>query len=150
MNIKLVECSRVKKILTLVDRLFLLISAIVIPILIAVAFVWLVQKPPTQIFNTNIYIESKPGEIITIPSDIKIHIPAKKAVYRYWITNDKGYVLHRYPDVRIDEEHINFDTTLKIPSLQKGNYILHAEVIYPFNPFKNGYITFVLLTLRIN
>jgi hypothetical protein len=114
-----------------------------------VAFVWLVQKPPTQIFNTNIYIESKSGESITLPSDIKIHIPAKKAVYRYWITDNDGYIIHNYPDIRVEEQHINYDTLLKIPPLKKGKYLLHEEVIYPFNPFKNGYITFTLLTLKI-
>lgn len=134
------------------DRILALLSPLGLAALVGVAAVWTIEKAPTQTFiNTASVMTARTG------SDLDIHIPvivrteAKRAVYRMWLTDEQGSTAYQFPDQNVSDPR-TVDLTgknVRVPALRQGTYVLHVQVIYTFNPFKNGNIFMTVATLNV-
>jgi hypothetical protein len=136
------------------DHLLSLSSPFVLAALIGVACVWTLERAPFQtMVNTARYFKVHCGQTLNLQVPVIVETQAHRAVYRTWLTDASGDVAYRYPDQEVpgagrldlSKHQINIPTFIK-----SGVYVLHVEVIYPFNPLKNGTILMSVATLTIN
>lgn len=135
-------------------QVFSSVSVLGMVMLISVTVVWALEKAPSQTFvNVQNIIHTHVGDRIGLNSNIRVHTDAKKAVYRMWLTDASGESVYVFPDRAVIDptDFILEPDNIRVPpSIRPGEYQLRAEVIYPFNPFKNGSINMTLATLYVN
>jgi hypothetical protein len=133
------------------DRILSFLSPFALTALLGIAAVWAVETPPVQasVSTSRVPIDTHSNSSIRVPLVIQAH--ARRAVYRMWLTDAQGSTVYRFPSQYfenlsvLDLKHSN----LSIPPLDNGVYSLHIEIVYQFNPFKNGRIAMVAATLNV-
>lgn len=127
------------------NGLLSVISPLVIATFVGFASVWAFERAPSQTFiQMDQVIPAHPGDKIHLVAPFVAQIEARKAVYRTWLDNEVGDQVYVFPDHVLENPRI-IDLSelqdLTVPaSVKAGTYTLHTEVVYPFNPFKNGKI----------
>jgi hypothetical protein len=136
------------------DHLLSLCSPFVLAALIGCAIVWTLEQAPAQtIVNTASYFSVHSGQNLKLSIPMVVQTEAKRAVYRMYLTDSEGIRAYQFPDQKVaDPSRLDLSQhQIQIPtSIRSGVYILHVEVIYPFNPLKNGTILMSVATLTIN
>ncbi len=121
--------------------------------LITVAGVWTFEAAPSQTFiNTANVLDVHAGSDLDIDIPVIVHTEAKRAVYRMWLTDEQGLSVYTFPDQNVIDPHrVDLSgKSIRVPSdLRTGTYVLHVQVIYTFNPFKNGNIFMSVATLNV-
>jgi hypothetical protein len=135
------------------DHLLALLSPLGLAALVGVAAVWAIEKAPTQTFiNTASVMTARIGSELNIPIPVIVRTEAKRAVYRMWLTDEQGISVYQFPDQIVDGPS-TIDLTnknIRVPAeLRQGTYVLHVQIIYTFNPFKNGNIFMTVATLNV-
>lgn len=136
------------------DHFLSLCSPFVFAALIGCGIVWAVEQAPSQtIVSTSSYLQVHTGQKFMLSVPLLVQTPTRRAVYRMWLTDASGDITYQYPDRRVPASH-QLDLAnreLTVPTfIKSGVYILHVEVIYPFNPLKNGTILMSVATLNID
>lgn len=135
-------------------QVFSSVSVIGMLMLVSVAVVWAFETAPSQTFvNVQNIVHTRVGSRISLSSNIRVHTDATRAVYRMWLSDSSNESVYVFPDRAVIDptDFILEPDNIRVPpSVKPGEYTLHAEVIYPFNPFKNGSINMSLATLYID
>lgn len=109
------------------------------------------ESAPSQTFINTSVIDVHTGADMVINVPLIIQTDARKALYRVWISDSTG-IVYQFPDQRVSHPEL-LDLTnesIRIPdSIKPGTYTLHVQMIYPFNPFKNGNIFMTVGTLNV-
>lgn len=112
------------------------------------------ERAPSQTITTTAsYFRVHPGQDLNIEVPVIVRTQAQRAVYRMWLTDASGDAAYRYPDQKVpDAGRLDFSQyQISVPTfIKSGVYVLHVEVIYPFNPLKNGTILMSVATLTID
>lgn len=128
-------------------------SVIALVMLISVSVVWAFEKAPSQTFvNVQNIVHTHVGDRIKLSSNVRVHTDAVRAVYRMWLTDSDNESVYVFPDRAVIDPSdfiLEPDNIRVPPGLKPGEYTFHAQVIYPFNPFKNGSINMTLATLYV-
>lgn len=136
------------------DHLLSLCSPFVLAALISVGVVWSLERAPSQtIVDTATYFQVHSGQNLNLEIPVIVQTEAHRAVYRMWLTDASGDVAYRYPDQKVrDAQRLDLSNhQITIPTfIKSGVYVLHIEVIYPFNPLKNGTILMSVATLTVH
>jgi hypothetical protein len=142
-----------KSIRKFADQLLSLCSPFVIAALIGCGIVWSLEQAPSQtIVNTATWLQVRSGQNLQLSVPLIVQTTARREVYRMWLTDEQGDIAYQYPDQKVQNaQHLDLsDKQITIPTfIRSGVYILHVEVIYPFNPLKNGTILMSVATLTI-
>jgi hypothetical protein len=135
------------------DHFLSLCSPLVFAALIGCGIVWTVEDAPSQtIVSTTTYVRAHTGQELTLAVPVIVQPKSRRSVYRMWLTSESGAIAYIYPDQQAPSSKRlgTADHQLTIPTfIKSGVYILHVEVIYPFNPLKNGTILMSVATLNI-
>lgn len=135
------------------SKVYSSVSMLGMVMLVAISVVWTLEKAPSQTFvNVQNVVHTQVGSYLDLTSNIRVRTDASKAVYRLWLTDSSGEAVYVFPDHAITNptDFILAPDGIRIPpSIKKGEYMLHAQVMYPFNPFKNGNINMTLATLFV-
>lgn len=136
------------------DSLLTLCSPFAFAALITCGFVWAVEKAPAQtIVNTASYFQVHSGQNLNLEVPVIVQTQAHRAVYRMWLTDSSGDATYWYPEGKVsDDGRLDLSQhQIIVPAfIKSGVYILHVEVIYPFNPLKSGTILMSVATLIID
>lgn len=148
----ILEIRSIKVVASIADRLFSVASCLVLPSLVTFGAVWLLEGAPSSTVSSNQVMNARAGNFVQLTPDLSIQTSAKKAVYRLWITDDKGDSIYVYPDQPVaDPSNVRFSSLIHLPeNLRPGVYHVRGELLYPFNPFKTGVVSLDLATLTIN
>ncbi len=133
------------------NKLLSMLSLMGFVVLLGVFVVWVVERAPSQsVIATNMVIEVHAGA----PQDVQIPVVVKsdierRAVYRTALVDGAGSVVYQFPDQVVpDPKFLDLRQKLvQIPGLHVGHYELRVQVIYEFNPIKNGAITMTVATI---
>ena len=134
------------------DSMVSVISPLLFVALIGIASVWAVETPPVQtIINPDQVISTHSQSTIDVPVVISGAQQTKRAVYQMWLTDEHGTMVYVFPShyVRSLASRNLRGSDIKLPQLDNGTYQLHLEIVYQFNPFKNGSLDMVAATLNI-
>lgn len=137
------------------DHLLSVCSLFVLSALIGVGAMWSLERAPRQTITTTAsYFRVHPGQDLNMEVPvIVLQTQAQRAVYRMWLTDASGDTAYRYPDQKVpDAGRLDLSQhQISVPTfIKSGVYVLHVEVIYPFNPLKNGTILMSVATLTID
>lgn len=135
------------------SHVFSMLSPFGLAALIGVAGVWALETAPSQtVITTNNVIDVNTGSDVDIQIPVVVHSDMRRAVYRMSIADEQGSTVYQFPDREAaDPRSLDLRTTpVQLPALKKGLYTLHVQVIYPFNPLKNGNIFMSVATLNVN
>lgn len=127
------------------------LSPLAFAALIGVAGVWAMESAPSQTFINTAVFDVHTGADVAINVPIIIQTDAKKALYRMWLSDSTG-IVYQFPDQRVQNPKIVDLTTrnVRVPEgIKPGTYTLNVQMIYPFNPFKNGNIFMTVGTLNV-
>jgi len=133
------------------DQVLTLLSCLAIPALIGGSVVMVLEKAPDQHFVYNEVIEARAESTIVLDIPLTVRTETKKALYRVFITDNSGSVVYVFPDHLVEnpQEFRLSKYKLKLPVLNPGQYKVHTNLIYWFNPFKNGTVEFDVASLVI-
>lgn len=128
-------------------------SIITVPIIVGLTVVMLHQSPPVdrvQIKNLP-EVQYVPG--MNIHPLLKIEMHVQRAVYTYTLNDSKGRTVYTWPS-KFDEDpkYMFGDTTLTVPQwlqLQPGDYYVHAQVDYMYNPISRSSLSGNIAHLRV-
>lgn len=135
-------------------RVLSFLSPLGLAALVGMAAVWAVEKAPTQTYvNTGHVVESTAGAYLNLDVPVVIQTSVKRAIYTTYLTDESGATVYEYPTHRFDDP-----TTLDLHSqgvvlprnLKPGTYVLNMQIVYQFNPFKNGNIFMTVATVNIH
>lgn len=133
------------------SHLLSVLSPLGLAALIGVAGVWAMESAPSQTFINTTVLTAHTGADIEFNVPIIVQTDTRKALYRISLS-DKDGVVYQFPDQKVENPKL-LDLTAKnirIPdSIKPGVYTLNVQVIYPFNPFKNGNIFMTVGTLNV-
>lgn len=136
------------------DHFLALSSPFVLAALVGVGGVWSVERAPAQtIVDTSTYFQVRAGQSLNLDVPVIVQTQAQREMYRTWLTDASGNVAYRFPDQMVqDTTRLDLSKRqLTVPTfIKSGVYVLHVEVIYPFNPLKNGTILMSVATLYID
>lgn len=140
----------VRSALKVLDRILSLLSLVAIPLLVSVTIFWMVDRSPTQEIQSEKIIEATGGTVIDVSSPVAFHVQARKAEYQIYIRDRKGDAVYVYPEHTVQDSKLNLgDLKIDIPHLAYGQYTVHAQLVYWFNPFKDGRADFELAKLVV-
>lgn len=127
------------------------LSPLVFAALIGVAGVWAMESAPSQTFINTSVINVHTGADVSINVPLIIQTDARRALYRIWLSDGDG-IVYQFPDQNVKHPEL-LDLTnqsIRVPDfLKPGTYTVHVQMIYPFNPFKNGNIFMTIGTLNV-
>ena len=130
--------ANVREVLSIGNRLFTLLSIIVVCGMIGIMGYWIGQP-------TFFYTVTKPvPEVFVLSTDGGLYYPnllisgAGKAVFNQWIEDTNGNSVHTYKPIRLDADSSAraYHESVMIPPLPIGTYIIKAEMTSQPNPLK--------------
>jgi hypothetical protein len=142
----------VLKVGTVCNHLLSFIAPVGLAALIGVAGVWAMEGAPSQTFINTSVINVQSGGNVAINIPVIVKTDARRALYRTWLSDASG-VVYEFPDQEVKNPRLLDLTHQDIqipPSIAPGTYVLNVQVIYPFNPFKNGNIFMTVATLNVD
>jgi hypothetical protein len=122
--------------------------------LVGIAAVWAVEKAPTQTYvNTGHIVDATSGSYLNLDVPMVVQTAVKRAIYRTYLTDESGAVVYEYPTHRFDDPttlDLHGQGVLLPRTLKPGTYVLNMQIVYQFNPFKNGNIFMTVATVNIH
>lgn len=121
--------------------------------LLGVLVAWTFQREPHEELRTNAQMNVQTGGILDLSRFMSFTVPSKRAVLRVWLENEAGSRVYQFPDQTLRDSHKigSNQLMLDLPAdLPRGQYVVHVEALYPFNPLRNGRITVVAGTLIVS
>jgi hypothetical protein len=142
----------VKRLCVKLDRVLSIASCLIIPALLGGSIVMFVEQAPEQKFVSEGYVWSTSNSFIPVSIPVLVETKSRKALYRIFIRDSQGTIVYVYPDQLLSDpsQFSLINQVVQLPTLKPGQYKVGAELIYWFNPFKNGSVEFQLSNLVIN
>jgi hypothetical protein len=147
----ILEIRSIKVAAALIDRLFSVVSCLVLPSLATFGAVWLLEGAPSATVLSNQVANAQAGSYVHLAPNLSVRTAAKKAIYTLWLVDDKGDTIYVFPEQQVaDPSNVSFSRDITLPeNLKPGRYHVRGELLYPFNPFKTGVVNLDLATLYI-
>ncbi|QBQ74664.1 hypothetical protein BcepSauron_284 [Burkholderia phage BcepSauron] len=136
-----------------VDQWITRLSPWVMVVLMILACVWIVEPAPeTTVSIRDTYQVSAGSEVSIHPPLIVESKTERRAIYNVFLTDAAGNVVYTYPQhMNVEIKGFAFEKIdLVVPNLRPGTYTAHVQMIYKFNPFKNGVVDARIGFLEVN
>jgi hypothetical protein len=132
------------------------VSVVCVCVIIGVFVAMTLQKPTlTEVRSPRSQLPvvvATPENSAYVASPLTLGPDVNKAQYMAYLTDDKGQVVYRYPQVVIDRPAQVISAgglSFKVPQLAPGTYFLNAKIRYALNPLKEATLQMELARVLI-
>lgn len=136
-----------------VDHALTRISPYAMAALLVCAVSWCAQSAPRTDISVGTLYQVQPGSSIDVSIPVKVaQVNAKEVAYSIFLEDANGNIVYRSGDSMAKHNALSISAIqVDVPKhLPAGHYHLYAEVVYKFNPFKNGTVSVDLGTLQVS